>query len=135
LTLAARQGYCLVRAAVRSFVCEAGRFFLAGERPASFFVPCRQQAIDAAAVCQHCVYMDFRTATDILGLPATELAKAFGLQPQTIRQMRLSPAAASYRSPPNGWEAVIVRLAIQRGRELEELVRALAGQREQVDNQ
>jgi hypothetical protein len=79
--------------------------------------------------------MDFRTATDILGLPATELAKAFGLQPQTIRQMRLSPAAASYRSPPNGWEAVIVRLAIQRGRELEELVRALAGQREQVDNQ
>lgn len=75
--------------------------------------------------CQHCMYMEFRTATDLLGLPATELAEAFGLQPQTIRQMRLAPDAASYRSPPAGWQKVIVRLARERGRELDQLVKAL----------
>ena len=64
---------------------------------------------------QHRMYMDFRTATDLLGLPATELAEAFSLQPQTIRQMRLAPDAASYRSPPAGWQKVIVRLARERG--------------------
>jgi hypothetical protein len=69
--------------------------------------------------------MDFRTATDLLGLPATELAEAFGLQPQTIRQMRLAPDAASYRSPPARWEKVIVRLARERGGELNQLVKAL----------
>lgn len=75
--------------------------------------------------------MDFRTATDILGLPATELAKAFGLQPQTIRQMRLSPEAASYRSPPSGWQHVIVELARQRGRELDGLVNSIEADRRQ----
>lgn len=71
------------------------------------------------------MYMDFKTATDLLGLPATELAEAFSLQPQTIRQMRLAPDAASYRSPPAGWQTVIVRLARERGRELDQLVKAL----------
>lgn len=74
---------------------------------------------------QHYMYMDFRTATDLLGLPAPELAEAFGLQPQTIRQMRLAPDAASYRSPPAGWQKVIVRLARERGRELDQLVKSL----------
>lgn len=69
--------------------------------------------------------MDFRTATDLLGLPATELAKAFDLQPQTIRQMRMAPDTASYRSPPAGWAKVIVRLARERGRELADLVTEL----------
>jgi hypothetical protein len=69
--------------------------------------------------------MDFRTATDLLGLPATELAKAFNLQPQTIRQMRMAPDTASYRSPPAEWEKVVVRLAKERGRELDRLVRAI----------
>ncbi len=69
--------------------------------------------------------MNFRTATDILGLPAPELARAFGLQPQTIRQMRLAPEANSYRNPPAGWERVLLRLARERGKELELLVRQL----------
>jgi hypothetical protein len=77
------------------------------------------------AFYQHCVYMDFRTATDVLGLPATELAEAFGLQPQTIRQMRLASDASSYRTPPTGWEKVVIRLARERGRELDELVKVL----------
>lgn len=69
--------------------------------------------------------MDFKTATDILGLSAPELAKEFGLQPQTIRQMRLAPGAASYRTPPGEWEAVVVRMARERGRELAALVEQL----------
>ncbi len=69
--------------------------------------------------------IDFKYATDILGLPATDLAKAFGLQPQTIRQMRLAPEAVNYRSPPDGWQKVLVRLAKERGRELKALVEAL----------
>lgn len=69
--------------------------------------------------------MDFKTATDILGLPATDLAEVFGLQPQTIRQMRLAPDAVNYRSPPDGWETVLVRLAKERGRALKALVEAL----------
>jgi hypothetical protein len=69
--------------------------------------------------------MDFKTATDILGLPATELADAFGLQPQTIRQMRLAPDAVNYRSPPEGWQKVLVRLAKERGSQLKALVDAL----------
>lgn len=77
------------------------------------------------AICQQTVYMDFRTATDLLGLSAPELAEAFNLQPQTIRQMRLAPGAASHRSPPAGWEKVIVRLARERGQELDRLVQAL----------
>lgn len=76
-------------------------------------------------ICQYGVYMDFKEATDILGLPATTLAREFGLQPQTIRQMRLSPEAASYRSPPEGWESVIRRLAEERSKELDKLVGAL----------
>jgi hypothetical protein len=66
--------------------------------------------------------MTFRKATDILGLSANELAEAFGLQAQTIRQMRLTPDAVSYRSPPQGWEDVVLRLAKRRGRELQALV-------------
>ena len=69
--------------------------------------------------------MDFKTATDILDLPASRLGTEFGLQAQTIRQMRLSPDAASFRSPPVGWETVVVRLARERTQELEGLIRSL----------
>lgn len=69
--------------------------------------------------------MDFKTATDILGLPATEIAEAFGLQAQTIRQMRLAPDALNYRSPPDGWQKVLARLAKIRRKELKALVDAL----------
>ena len=69
--------------------------------------------------------MDFRTATDLLGLPATDLARAFGLQPQTIRQMRMAPDATSYRAPPADWQRVIIRLAKDRGRAMDRLIREL----------
>jgi hypothetical protein len=69
--------------------------------------------------------MDFKTATDILGVPAVVLAEAFQLEPQTIRQMRLSPDARGYRSPPADWERVLARLARERGRELQGLAERL----------
>jgi hypothetical protein len=69
--------------------------------------------------------IDFKAATDTLGLPATDIAKAFGLRPQTIRQMRLAPDAVNYRSPPDGWQKVLLRLARERGRELRGLIEAL----------
>jgi hypothetical protein len=70
--------------------------------------------------------MDFKTATDILGVPAADLAQAFGLEPQTIRQMRLAADARGYRSPPADWERVVAELAAHRMRELSELLRTLA---------
>lgn len=73
------------------------------------------------------IALDFRTATDLLGLSATDLAEAFGLQPQTIRQMRLALVATSYRTPPAGWQKVIIRLARERGRELDRLVAEFEG--------
>jgi hypothetical protein len=69
--------------------------------------------------------MDFKTASDTLGLSASRLAEEFGLQPQTIRQMRLASDAASYRSPPEGWRRVLARLARERGAELQELAKTL----------
>lgn len=69
--------------------------------------------------------MDFKTATDILGLPAAMLAEEFGLEPQTIRQMRLAPDGRGYRTPPAGWERVVARLARVRGRELQGLAERL----------
>lgn len=69
--------------------------------------------------------MDFRTATDLLGLPASELARAFDLQPQTIRQMRMAPSATSYRAPPVDWQRVIIKLARERGQALSRLVQEL----------
>lgn len=71
------------------------------------------------------IYMDFKTATDILGLPASELARAFGLESQTIRQMRLAPGARGFRSPPADWKGVVARMASERGRELQGLADTL----------
>ena len=69
--------------------------------------------------------MDFKTATDLLGLSASELAEEFGLQPQTIRQMRLAPNSVSFRNPPEGWQKIIARLAKGREKQLRALVDVL----------
>jgi hypothetical protein len=71
--------------------------------------------------------MDFKTATDILGVPAADLAQAFELEPQTIRQMRLAADARGYRSPPADWERVLARLARERMDELRDLANSLEG--------
>jgi hypothetical protein len=69
--------------------------------------------------------VEFREALDALGLTAPEAAAAFGLQPQTIRLMRMDPSAAGYRRPPEGWEKVLAKLARQRGGELAQLAERL----------
>ena len=69
--------------------------------------------------------MTFKRATDILGLPASELAKEFGVQSQTIRQMRLDRSSANYRSPPERWQERLAILARRRGKELSHLIEQL----------
>jgi len=65
--------------------------------------------------------MDFKESTDALGLAAPELAEAFGVSPQTIRQMRLDPSNPGHRAPPSEWRAVLARLARERAQALLEL--------------
>ena len=69
--------------------------------------------------------MTFKRATDILGLPASVLAKEFGVKAQTIRQMRLERSAANYRSPPERWEQKLGVLARRREGELRALIEQL----------
>ncbi len=69
--------------------------------------------------------MDFKTATDLLGLSASKLAEEFGLSVQTIRQMRLAPGSGSFRNPPEDWQKVVARLARERGKELKALAEAM----------
>jgi hypothetical protein len=60
--------------------------------------------------------MDFKTATDRVAgcITHAEIAEACGVSIQSIRQARMDPSSPSYRNPPAGWEAVLVRLARER---------------------
>ncbi len=69
--------------------------------------------------------MDFREAMDELGAEAAEVAEAFGLSAQTVRQMRLEPTHSNYRRPPENWPTVLAALAERRGSELDALKRKL----------
>lgn len=77
------------------------------------------------------VLMEFRDAARVLGrqITSAEMAKVLGVSDYTIRQARLEPGktATGYRRPPAGWEAVVVRLARERARELERLADELEG--------
>lgn len=67
----------------------------------------------------------FKEAGDALCLSAAELAELLRMPVQSVRQARLSPKSARYRSPPAGWEAKLAKLARKRARELERLVEEL----------
>ncbi len=69
--------------------------------------------------------MNFGDAIRRLGLSATWVAGAFGVQPQSLRQMMLEPGKTSARKPPEGWERVLARLARDRARDLDRLASAL----------
>lgn len=71
--------------------------------------------------------MNFREAAQELGRQVTtaEIAGALGVSVDAVRQARLQPGAAGYRRPPEGWEKPILKLAKQRTRQLERLIRAL----------
>jgi hypothetical protein len=71
----------------------------------------------------------FRDALDLVRLPAPEVAELFGVQPQTVRQMRLDPGHVNYRSPPAGWQSVLAKLARKRAAELVRLADKLEATR------
>jgi len=73
--------------------------------------------------------MTFKQATDRLAgcISHAEIARAARVSVQLIRQARLDPTNASYRSPPLGWQAVLAKLARERGAQL----KALAAEIEQ----
>lgn len=77
----------------------------------------RGQIVNASA------YMDFKRATDLLceAVTHSELADALGVSLATVRQARLSMEANAHRSPPDGWQSVVVRLAERRAARLQRL--------------
>jgi hypothetical protein len=73
--------------------------------------------------------MTFRKATDelLIGISHEELAKALSVSVATVRQARLTVDAKAHRSPPEGWESVILRMAKQRADHYRRLVGRLEG--------
>ncbi len=71
--------------------------------------------------------MDFKKATDALfdRVDHAELAEALGVSVPLIRQARLDSAAAAHRSPPEGWERAVTRLARDRAERLLSLAERL----------
>ena len=71
--------------------------------------------------------MDFKAATDRIAayVSHTEIAEAAGISVQSIRQARLDPSNPNYRSPPAGWEKVLLRLARERSKHLKTLIEEL----------
>ena len=71
--------------------------------------------------------MNFKKATDELlaGISHQELADALGCSVPTVRQARLDEGAKARRSPPEGWEAKVSRLAKIRSDRLRKLAEGL----------
>jgi hypothetical protein len=73
--------------------------------------------------------MEFKTATDRLAgcITHAEIAEACGVSIQSIRQARMDPKSPSYRNPPEGWKAVLARLARERADQLSRFAASLDG--------
>jgi len=67
--------------------------------------------------------MNFKQATDALleSITLEDLATAMGVSIQAVRQARAMEDKASHRSPPEGWESAVAKLAKRRARELARL--------------
>ena len=67
--------------------------------------------------------MDFKKATEELmaGMTRGQIADALGVSEATVRQARLNDAAKAHRSPPEGWEGSVAKLARQRADRLNKL--------------
>jgi hypothetical protein len=68
--------------------------------------------------------MDFKKTTDGLfdRVGHEDLAKALGVSVATIRQARLGHQANAHRSPPDNWEAAVIRLAEERVQHFRRLI-------------
>jgi hypothetical protein len=123
LTQAVQQGSFGERAALGSFRGEAGRFFLAGERPALFYHPAVSNVSDSRGSVKiesdSGGALNFKEATDLLIQKVTvaDIAEACGSHVNSVERARLNPDTRHYREPPPGWVAVVARLARQRGRQ------------------
>ena len=71
--------------------------------------------------------MNFKTATDRLTnrVTADDIAKAFRIARNTVARARLDPSSSAYRSPPDGWQKTLARLAMERSAELKALAEEL----------
>jgi hypothetical protein len=71
--------------------------------------------------------MDFKKATDTLfdRVDHADLAKALGVSIPLVRQARLDCTAAAHRSPPEGWEKAVHKLAKDRAERLSLLAERL----------
>ena len=131
MTSAVQQGSFGERAAFGSFRVEAGRFFLAGERPALFLHPAVSNISDSRGFVKVSSdsgdALNFKEATDLLIQKVTvaEIAEACGSHVNSVERARLSPDTRHYREPPPGWIAAVARLARERGGQLLALAEAM----------
>ncbi len=72
--------------------------------------------------------MDFKAATDALTDPVwmRDLALELGVSSNLLYRARMR-STVDYRSPPEGWEKAVVKLARRRAKELERLAKELEG--------
>ncbi len=70
--------------------------------------------------------MDFKAATDALtdAVRMRDLAGELGVSPNLLFRARMRKNA-HYRSPPEGWEKAVAKLARRRAKELERLAEEL----------
>ena len=71
--------------------------------------------------------MNFKQATDALleSVTLEDLASEMGVSLQALRQARAAKGTLSHRTPPDGWEAAIARLADRKAAKLVRLSGAL----------
>ena len=72
--------------------------------------------------------MNFTQATNRLIEPITleDVAEEVGVSHGTLRQSRLDRSNAQHRTPPEGWEAAVVKIAERRAADLRRLAEQLA---------
>jgi hypothetical protein len=60
----------------------------------------------------------FKDATDVLfeKMGPNDLSVALGCSPAKVRQARMDTEKSGYRTPPEGWEPIVARIALNRAR-------------------
>jgi hypothetical protein len=74
--------------------------------------------IQPSGIVNGSAYVDFKKTTDALFERVTheDLADALGVSVALIRQARLKPGTGAHRTPPEGWEKAVAKLAADRER-------------------